>query len=116
MKNFKKESLRSPLIALFLLCLTVTALYVAKSSYAGSDDAEKSVGKRSLTPLNDPNMPKHIDVRLEALNRSGEINLKEKQKKATVSLQNRLGGEGNLQVTYNGLTGTPSRIINSTLR
>lgn len=110
-RNTKKESLRILLTALVLPSLVLAALFITRASFAGNDDS--GLKKQILqNPLTDPNLPTHIDARFDALSKVSAIEVKEIQQKALVSLQNKLGGEDNLRVTYNGLTSTPARIIN----
>ena len=107
-----KESLRTLVIALVLPSLILAALLVTQTSRAGNTRDEKRENGKLTSPLSDPNFPAHIDARTNALSRVAQIELENSQKKAIISLQNRLGGEGNLNVIYNGLTATPSRIYN----
>lgn len=107
----KKVNLRTLLTAIILPCLILAALWLTRASFAG-DEQEKATGQSSLSPLSDPNMPAHIDARIDALSRNNRRGLEKTQEKAIVSLQSKLGGAGKLKVMYNDLTATPSRIYN----
>jgi Zn-dependent metalloprotease len=110
----KTENLRAILTALILPCLILAALFITRASFAGDDRSEQNkTSKQNLfSPLNDPNLPAHIDARIEALSRTSGQALEKTQEKSIISLQNRLGGAENLKVVYNNLTATPSRILN----
>lgn len=107
----KTENLRTLLTAMILPCLILAALLITQASFAG-DEQDKTPGQSLLSPLNDPNMPAHVDARIGALSRNSQRRLEKTQEKAIFSLQSRLGGAGNLKVVYNELTATPSRISN----
>ena len=95
-RQTRRENLRMLAIALILPGLILAALFVTHVSRAGNE--EKKSKQQLLSPLSDPNMPKHIDARAGALSRVGEIVLENTQKKAIYSLQNKVGGEENLRV------------------
>jgi hypothetical protein len=93
-----------------LLLITFTALFLAQKSSATIDD-QKAV-KEVSSPLHDPNIPSHVDVRLDLWDKSEDRQPEAAQSKAIVSLQNRLGGADNLKITFNRVTGTPLNIFN----
>ncbi len=108
----RQENLRTLLTAMILPSLILGALFLTRGSFAGKRDDEKTPQSRFVSPFNDPNIPAHIDARNDALRQVNRVQLSGLQKKATLSLQNRLGGAGRLKVIYNDLTTTPSRIYN----
>ncbi|HEY0427908.1 MAG TPA: M36 family metallopeptidase [Pyrinomonadaceae bacterium] len=107
----KKENLRTLLTAMILPVLILTAFFITRVSLAGSENEEVKSRERLLSPLTDPNLPAHIDARLDVLSRGRQRELDKMQEKAALSLQNRLGGNS-LKIVYNDLTATPSRIVN----
>ena len=109
-RNGKNKSLRRFAAALILPALTLAALIVSHAAFAGSE--EKKTRQQLVSPLSDPNLPAHIDLRRDALSKVSAIRLEDVQKQSITALEKRLGGEQNLKVIYNGLTSTPSRVFN----
>lgn len=110
-RSLTSKSIRKLIAAMLLPVLTAMAFLVATTSSAQDDDQRKTEATIK-SPLSDPYMPAHIDARVDALSRAGQVELDDVQKKAIGSMMNRLGGEENLRIVYNGLTDTPSRIYN----
>ncbi|MGC2234543.1 MAG: M36 family metallopeptidase [Pyrinomonadaceae bacterium] len=112
-RGSNKEHLRTVLTAMILPVLILAALFITRASLAGEDDKQEKISRQSLlSPLSDPNIPAHVDARIDALSRTNGRELERAQGKAIVSLQNKLGGAENIKVVYNALTATPSRILN----
>lgn len=108
LKQRQVKNIKPLLTALITLSLLLTAFIVGEKSLAGNDEEKQ----RFTSPLDDPNLPSHIDVRFEVWNRSSEKEPNQVQTKALASLQNRVGGSDNLQITFNKVTGVPLRILN----
>lgn len=112
-RNLSRDGYRRIFAAFLVPVLALVAMLIVEVGWAQtSDDQQQQTRPRPVSPFNDPNMPAHVDARNEALDRSRQGAPSDMQKKAVMSLANRLGGEDNLSIVYNGLTQTPSRISN----
>lgn len=114
-RYLSRDGYRRLVAALLVPAFALLAMIIVEATRAqkNGDEDEIQTRPRPMSPFTDPNMPRHVDARTEALDRSAQGAPSEMQTKAVTSLANRLGGADNLQIVYNGLTRTPSRISNS---